>query len=573
MTAVESKEEISDTDSGIILHSGPDSPTSPVKDLTTHTRALKLKHQSLEERLELCLLELRNLCIREAELTGTLPSDYPLMPDENPPRVRRRIGASFKLDEGLICLNQQDSELQALETDLALHRQIYEAARKLSLEENLSKPQKKSRLQQCKREEKKVKELQEAVFQHRVKSECNSPCIMGGQNKDLNMSDDSSLSDVVALDDDVDSPCPLSPPPLGTSSSDPLQLSGKTQRPSPQSQHGVEFERSPIQNSPWKESSLDQPYQKVPKPQSPCSSRSSSPAGAPVPAESSRIPLTQFVKNSALRNSTSTSAPSTPELLVRRQYSQSFRLPKKKPFAGLERLGSDSSRGRARLPQRRCMADFMVRSPEYSPLRPYQSSSEDSSSEHSSSSYIGSPGRDGPTEIPKLCPPPYGFHFGAQKKGVSGFTGPVRAAEDDGPLSPQDRAKCCLSPVARGPPQQRPWQEAAASSSPRSVLKPPPPYTRLVRTPSLKEYPNHAIRLLPRELVSEELKSWHQRNQLQKLRTNCGEQQGPLSVTSPTSPHLPPFNQGSGNFILQRAADGTPVQWFVAEDAEIVSQV
>lgn len=45
---------------------GPDSPTSSLKDLTTHTRALKLKHQSLEERLELCLLELRQLCIREA---------------------------------------------------------------------------------------------------------------------------------------------------------------------------------------------------------------------------------------------------------------------------------------------------------------------------------------------------------------------------------------------------------------------------------------------------------------------------------------------------------------------------
>ena len=31
--------------------------------------------------------------------------------------------------------------------------------------------------------------------------------------------------------------------------------------------------------------------------------------------------------------------------------------------------------------------------------------------------------------------------------------------------------------------------------------------------------------------------------------------------------------QGSGSVILQRAADGTPVQWFVEEDAEIVSQV
>ncbi|XP_047433850.1 innate immunity activator protein [Mugil cephalus] len=591
MTAVESKEEISDTDSGIILHSGPDSPTSPVKDLTTHTRALKLKHQSLEERLELCLLELRKLCIREAELTGTLPSDYPLMPDEKPPRVRRRIGASFKLDEGLIHLNKQDSELQSLETGLALQRQIYEAARKLSLEGNLSKPQKKSRLQQCKREEKKVKDLQEAVYQHRIKSECNSPCVTtsSSQCKDLNMSDDSSLSDVVALDEDVDSPSPLSPPVLGTSYSDPLQLSAKALQSSHQSssQLSVEYERSPIQNSPWKESSLDQPYQKEAKHQSACSSRSSSPVGSQLSVESSRIPLTQFVKNSALRNSHSTSAPSTPELLVRRQYSQSFRLPKKKPSADVEHLGSESSRGRARLPQRRCLADFMVRSPEYSPLRPYQSSSEDSSSEHSSSSYIGSPGRDGPSEIPKLCPPPYGFHFGAQKKGLSTVPSPHKnnsqaqsspvargATTEDGLLSPQDvvdMAKCFLSPPLTRSLQQRQQQEG--SPSPRGILKPPPPYTRLVRTPSLKEYPNHAIRLMPREIVSEELKSWHQRNQLQKLRPSCEEQQSSMNVTSPTSPYLPPFTQGMGNVILQRAADGTPLQWFVAEDAEIVSQV
>lgn len=211
------------------------------------------------------LFVINTFIVKSQELTGKLPSDYPVMPDEKLPRVRRRIGASFKLDEGLIHLDKQvresiqvncfwgkerdyktkcqnfclsqDSELQVLETDLALQRQIYEAARKLSLEENLSKPQKKSRLQQCKRVEKKVKDLQEAVFQHRIKSECNSPCISISNNQnrgelhccplqaklctalintffgfddtfimfflnaDLCMSDDSSLSDVVALDD------------------------------------------------------------------------------------------------------------------------------------------------------------------------------------------------------------------------------------------------------------------------------------------------------------------------------------------------------------------------------------
>lgn len=233
----------------------------------------------------------------------------------------------------------------------------------------------------------------------------------------------------------------------------------------------------------------------------------------------------------------------------------------------------------------------MVRSPEYSPLRPSLSSSEDSSSEHSSSSYISSPCRDGPTEIPKLCPPPYGFHFGAQKKGLPGF----RAAAEDGTLSPPgpDVETPCLSPppLANTPPQ---WRDRALS--PRRILKPPPPYTRLVRTPSLKEYPNHAIMLLPREIVSEELKSWHQRIQLQKTQAGGVDEQSSTGTKSPASAHLPSFQQvgvdgdraerlinrslisrcfqqGSGNVVLQRDLDGTPVQWFVAEDAEIVSQV
>lgn len=55
----------------------------------------------------------------------------------------------------------------------------------------------------------------------------------------------------------------------------------------------------------------------------------SSPAGTQASVESCRIPLSQFIKNSALRHNHSTSAPSTPELHIRRQYSQSFRYTEK----------------------------------------------------------------------------------------------------------------------------------------------------------------------------------------------------------------------------------------------------
>ena len=81
---------------------------------------------------------------------------------------------SSKLNKNKNSLTQ-DSELHSLEADLALQLQIVEAARRLSVEEHLSKPQKKSRLQQCKREDRKVKDLQEAVFQHRIRNECSSP--------------------------------------------------------------------------------------------------------------------------------------------------------------------------------------------------------------------------------------------------------------------------------------------------------------------------------------------------------------------------------------------------------------
>ncbi|XP_056455303.1 innate immunity activator protein [Gadus chalcogrammus] len=607
MTAIESKDtDVSDTDSGIIVHSGPDSPSTPLKDVSTHTRALKLKHQALEQSLEICLLELRKLCIREAELTGQLSSDYPLMPEEQPPRVRRRIGASFKLDEGLICQDGEDPELHSLAADLALQSQILEAARRLSLEHHLSKPQKKSRLQQCKREEKKFKDLQEAVTRQRARSQRSSPQTAGSAHslKDSCMSDDSSLSDVVALDDDMDPPDALYPPAGGSSYLDPLQPLPLQQS---QGQTGVEHERSPIQNSPWKESSLDQPYQKLPKPQSACSSRSSSPVGAPVYPE--RILPSQFIKSLTMRHNHTCSAPSTPELHVRRQYSQSFRLPKNKLTVEVPRTGSEGGRARPRLPQRRCAADFMVRSPDYSPRRLYQSSSEDSSSEHSVSSQASSPGSwpapPSPTEIPKLCPPPYGFHYGAQGKGpAAGPPGSYKnnnnnsnhvnnnmnnntnniknnynynspASVDGGsvrslqsPLSPPNN-------MCRTPQPQRARPEEGFSSAGRAMKAPPPPYSRLVRTPSLNEYPGHGSPVMPREVVSEELKSWHQRNKLQRFPPGSGERLGRSQRfnNGPGSPQPPPYKQGSGSVVLQRAADGTPVQWFVEEDAELVSQV
>ncbi|CAF96528.1 unnamed protein product, partial [Tetraodon nigroviridis] len=152
-----------------------DSPTTLTKDVTTHTRAMKLRHQDLKDKLEICILELKKLCIREAELTGRLSDDYPLLPGEKPPQIRRRIGAAFKLDDQSIPQGTKDSELSSVDGQLALQTKIFEAARKLCEEERLSKAVKKSRQLQCKREEKKLKRLQELAFQLRLERGRSSP--------------------------------------------------------------------------------------------------------------------------------------------------------------------------------------------------------------------------------------------------------------------------------------------------------------------------------------------------------------------------------------------------------------
>lgn len=61
--------------SSLFHNTGSDSPTTHTKDVTTHTRAMKLKHQDLKDRLEICILELKKLCIREAVSNIHLQTD------------------------------------------------------------------------------------------------------------------------------------------------------------------------------------------------------------------------------------------------------------------------------------------------------------------------------------------------------------------------------------------------------------------------------------------------------------------------------------------------------------------
>lgn len=81
----------------------------------------------------------------------------------------------------------QDSELCSMEAKLALQQQIYIAAHRLCHEEHLSKAVKKSRVQQCRHEEQKLKELQDFVFQLHLEHEhfSTQPSIITQKCEDL----------------------------------------------------------------------------------------------------------------------------------------------------------------------------------------------------------------------------------------------------------------------------------------------------------------------------------------------------------------------------------------------------
>ncbi|XP_039083361.1 innate immunity activator protein isoform X2 [Hyaena hyaena] len=563
---MESKDEVSDTDSGIILQSGPDSPVSPVKELT---HAVRKQQRALEERLEARLEELKRLCLREAELTGILPAEYPLKPGEKAPKVRRRIGAAYKLDERAL---HREDPLSSLERELALQLQIAEAARRLCREGNLSRQARRQRKHAVLQEEKKLRELERCLGEQR-RASAPPPAAALPLGRELSASDDSSLSDGLLLEEE-ESQVPKPPPGSPVPPSRPLP---------PQSLEGLQpagpetggLERAPIQNSPWKETSLDHPYEKPRKSSEP-NSESSSPATTPQdrPSASSLWLLEPAsyhvvpVRSVPGQRQGRTSAPATPEMQGRRGQSQSLRMDSFR--AGPE------GRGRSAFPRRR-PTHYTVTVPDscFPPSKPplphpaYHSCSEDSGSDVSSISHPTSPGSSSPdiSFLRPLSPPEPPRHRGAW----------VPAGAHYAKLLPPSGRYVLVAESHLPPPGEwelgrAAYEEDAAALRWQLLVA---SRSRLVRTPSLKDSP--AGRALSKAAVSEELKSWHERARLRSGRPHSLDRQGAFRVRS-----LPPGREGRAPaprtqvttvYVPRRSPEGAPVQVFVPENGEIVSQV
>ncbi|KAJ3602735.1 hypothetical protein NHX12_030484, partial [Muraenolepis orangiensis] len=162
---------------------------------------LKKKGKDLEDKLAKKLEELKSICMREAELTGKLPQEYPLASGEKAPHVRRRVGTAFKLDD--LFPYDKDPYLRNLESCFALQQKIVEAAMKLSNEGDLKKTVKKKRKNNCLDAMRKLQDIEDEINIYRKK--------MGQKPTqraslifpdDSNPSELSSLSDSLTLDDD-----------------------------------------------------------------------------------------------------------------------------------------------------------------------------------------------------------------------------------------------------------------------------------------------------------------------------------------------------------------------------------
>ncbi|EGW02196.1 Uncharacterized protein C1orf106-like [Cricetulus griseus] len=540
---MESKDEVSDTDSGIILQSGPDSPVSPMKELTN---AVRKQQRALEAKLEACLEELRRLCLREAELTGTLPAEYPLKPGEKAPKVRRRIGAAYKLDEWAL---HREDPLSSLERQFALQLQITEAAHRLCAEENLSRQVRRQRKHAALQEEKKLRELERCLGDRRRNSE-PPPTTVPSMGRELSASDDSSLSDGLLLEEE-DSKAPKPPPESPAPPSRPLP---------PQSLEGLQqtgpesggLERAPIQNSPWKETSLDHPYEK-PRKSSELSSESSSPATTPQdqPSTSSLWLLDPAsyhvvpIRNVPGQRQGRTSAPATPEMQGRRGQSQSLRVDS-------FRTGAEG-RGRSAFPRRR-PTHYTVTVPDscFTPSKPplphpaCHSCSEDSGSDVSSISHPTSPGSSSPdiSFLRPLCPPEPPRHRGAWGPAC----GRELATHYPKLLLPAGyfpTGRYVMVAEGHLPPGE--WELCRAAlnaaydeeGAPLRYQRLVPSHSRIVRTPSLKDNP--AGRGLSKAAVSEELKWWHERARLRSSRPHSLDRQGAFRVRS-----LPPGRESFG---------------------------
>ncbi|KAK7070656.1 FERM domain-containing protein 4A, partial [Halocaridina rubra] len=127
--------------------------------------ALMQRRDALQEKIKEKTEELRLLCLREGELTGALPPEYPATPGQAPPTVRKRVGTSFTLSENLInkIINKQEETVSALELEYEIQGKITSAALRLANETSARKAVRKQRKLTYQQSAQRLKDLEQKL--------------------------------------------------------------------------------------------------------------------------------------------------------------------------------------------------------------------------------------------------------------------------------------------------------------------------------------------------------------------------------------------------------------------------
>ncbi|XP_070701253.1 FERM domain-containing protein 4B [Pempheris klunzingeri] len=201
LSSMESKDQLIMASNGSLISAGSADSEVSEEQKKEKVAELKKKEKNLQDTLMQKLEELKKICLREAELTGRLPKEYPLATGEEAPQVRRRVGTAFRLDE--MFPYDEDPHLRNLESRFALQHKIVEAALKLSNEADLCKTVKKKRRNNCLDAMRKLEEIEKEINAYRArkgKTPTQRASLILAD--DVQPSDLSSLSDSLTLDDD-----------------------------------------------------------------------------------------------------------------------------------------------------------------------------------------------------------------------------------------------------------------------------------------------------------------------------------------------------------------------------------
>uniref|UniRef100_A0A4W6G0F5 FERM domain containing 4B n=1 Tax=Lates calcarifer TaxID=8187 RepID=A0A4W6G0F5_LATCA len=200
LSSIESKDQLIMASNGSLISAGSADSEVSEEQKKEKIAELKKKEKDLQDTLTKKLEELKKICMREAELTGRLPKEYPLATGERAPQVRRRVGTAFKLDD--LFPYDEDPQLRNLESMFALQQKIVEAAIKLASEDDLCKTVKKKRRNNFLDAKRKLEEIEREINAYRIKKgkkpTQRASLILAD---DINPSDLSSLSDSLTLDD------------------------------------------------------------------------------------------------------------------------------------------------------------------------------------------------------------------------------------------------------------------------------------------------------------------------------------------------------------------------------------